>query len=222
MHYLLSAHLVQNVALAEWIPLLLVASVPPELAARLARFRLVQAPDPAAGRAAALARRLHGLARPGRLRRRPRAPRAPPPRAPDLLRDRAPALVARAPVAPVEPLVGGEVRLPLRGVRLREPARPPARAPPESALRLLRRRPAAVRPRPRSRTSSSPGSRWRSSEAIVFFAMFTVFFVRFMAEEERARRSSRAPDDQRPGNFFAASRTCSTSSVISSSPTCSS
>ena len=40
MHYLLWAHLVQNVALAEWIPLLLVASVPPELAARLARFRL--------------------------------------------------------------------------------------------------------------------------------------------------------------------------------------
>jgi putative membrane protein len=42
MHYLLWAHLVQNVALAEWIPLLVVASVPPELAADLARHRLVR------------------------------------------------------------------------------------------------------------------------------------------------------------------------------------
>ena len=58
------------------------------------------------------------------------------------------------------------------------------------------------------------------SESIVFFAMFTVYFVRFMAEEEG--RSRRRAADQRPGNFRAASRTCSTSSVISSSPTCSS
>ena len=42
LHYLLSAHLVQNVALAEWIPLLLVASVPPGLAASLARLRTVR------------------------------------------------------------------------------------------------------------------------------------------------------------------------------------
>jgi cytochrome c oxidase assembly factor CtaG len=42
LHYLLSAHLVQNVALAEWIPLLLVASVPPGLAAALARPRAVR------------------------------------------------------------------------------------------------------------------------------------------------------------------------------------
>ena len=38
LHYHLWAHLIQNVALAEWIPLLLVASVPPELAASAARF----------------------------------------------------------------------------------------------------------------------------------------------------------------------------------------
>jgi cytochrome c oxidase assembly factor CtaG len=42
LHYLLSAHLVQNVALAEWIPLLLVASVPPGLAAELARPQAVR------------------------------------------------------------------------------------------------------------------------------------------------------------------------------------
>ena len=42
LHYVLWAHLVQNVALAEWIPLLLAASVPPELAASAARFRVVR------------------------------------------------------------------------------------------------------------------------------------------------------------------------------------
>ncbi|MGH3013616.1 MAG: cytochrome c oxidase assembly protein [Gaiellaceae bacterium] len=42
LHYLVSAHLVQNVALAEWIPLLLVASVPPGLAVSLARPRAVR------------------------------------------------------------------------------------------------------------------------------------------------------------------------------------
>ena len=38
LHYHLWAHLVQNVALAEWVPLLLVASVPPALAASAARI----------------------------------------------------------------------------------------------------------------------------------------------------------------------------------------
>jgi cytochrome c oxidase assembly factor CtaG len=43
LHYVLWAHLVQNVALAEWIPLLLVASVPPGLAVALAGRRGVRA-----------------------------------------------------------------------------------------------------------------------------------------------------------------------------------
>jgi cytochrome c oxidase assembly factor CtaG len=42
LHYLLTAHLVQNVALAEWIPLLLVASLPPSLAEFLARVRVIR------------------------------------------------------------------------------------------------------------------------------------------------------------------------------------
>ena len=41
--YLVWAHLVQNVVLAEWAPLLLVLGVPPALARRLARPRAVQA-----------------------------------------------------------------------------------------------------------------------------------------------------------------------------------
>ena len=42
LHYLLSAHLVQNVALAEWVPLLLVASLAPSLAESLARVRVIR------------------------------------------------------------------------------------------------------------------------------------------------------------------------------------
>ncbi len=41
-HYLLLAHLWQNVALAEWAPLLLVVGLPASLAARLARPRAVR------------------------------------------------------------------------------------------------------------------------------------------------------------------------------------
>ncbi len=43
MHYLLTVHLLQNVVLAEWAPLLLVLAVPPALAARLTRRGLVRA-----------------------------------------------------------------------------------------------------------------------------------------------------------------------------------
>jgi cytochrome c oxidase assembly factor CtaG len=42
LHYLLSAHLFQNVALAEWAPLLLVLGIPPALAAVLGRLRGVR------------------------------------------------------------------------------------------------------------------------------------------------------------------------------------
>ena len=41
--YLVWAHLLQNVVLAEWAPLLLVLGIPPELAARLAGTRVVRA-----------------------------------------------------------------------------------------------------------------------------------------------------------------------------------
>jgi putative membrane protein len=41
--HLLSAHLLQNVVLAEWAPALLVAGLPPYLAARLARNRITRA-----------------------------------------------------------------------------------------------------------------------------------------------------------------------------------
>jgi putative membrane protein len=42
-YHLLTAHLLQNVALAEWAPLLLVAGIPPALAARLGRLPAVRA-----------------------------------------------------------------------------------------------------------------------------------------------------------------------------------
>ncbi|GIU94088.1 MAG: hypothetical protein KatS3mg012_0545 [Gaiellaceae bacterium] len=43
LRYLLVVHLLQNVVLAEWAPLLLVLGIPPALAARLARPRVVRA-----------------------------------------------------------------------------------------------------------------------------------------------------------------------------------
>jgi putative membrane protein len=47
LHYLLSAHLLQNVALAEWAPALAVLGVAPSLARELERFRIVRlATDP--------------------------------------------------------------------------------------------------------------------------------------------------------------------------------
>jgi cytochrome c oxidase assembly factor CtaG len=43
MHYLLTVHLFQNVALAEWAPLLVVLGIPPALAASIARPGLIRA-----------------------------------------------------------------------------------------------------------------------------------------------------------------------------------
>jgi putative membrane protein len=43
MHFLLTVHLLQNVVLAEWAPLLLVLGIPPALATRLTRRGLVRA-----------------------------------------------------------------------------------------------------------------------------------------------------------------------------------
>jgi putative membrane protein len=43
LHYLLTAHLLQNVVLAEWAPALLVLAVPPAVRARLDRIRVVRA-----------------------------------------------------------------------------------------------------------------------------------------------------------------------------------
>ena len=43
MHYLLTMHLLQNVVLAEWAPLLVVLAIPPALAARVARPGMIRA-----------------------------------------------------------------------------------------------------------------------------------------------------------------------------------
>lgn len=43
MHYLLTVHLLQNVVLAEWAPLLVVLGIPPALAATIARPGIVRA-----------------------------------------------------------------------------------------------------------------------------------------------------------------------------------
>jgi putative membrane protein len=43
MHFLLTAHLLQNVVLAEWAPLLVVLGIPPALASAIARPRAIRA-----------------------------------------------------------------------------------------------------------------------------------------------------------------------------------
>jgi putative membrane protein len=43
MHFLLTVHLLQNVVLAEWSPLLVVLAIPPALAASIARWRSIRA-----------------------------------------------------------------------------------------------------------------------------------------------------------------------------------
>src|SRR5215467_7123386 len=43
MHYLLTMHLLQNVVLAEWAPLLVVLAIPPALAAATARSPVIRA-----------------------------------------------------------------------------------------------------------------------------------------------------------------------------------
>ena len=62
MHYLLTMHLLQNVVLAEWAPLLVVLAIPAALAAPSRRPRRRPRDHPPGRRAPALARELHGLA----------------------------------------------------------------------------------------------------------------------------------------------------------------
>src|SRR5207237_8663754 len=94
---------------------------------------------------AALTRHLFRLARTGGIRRDPSAPDQPHPRRARLLfRRRLPLLMARAPECAASPLRRHTYLLPLRHVRPRGPARPPARVDPAGGLRLLRA-PAAPR-----------------------------------------------------------------------------
>ena len=62
MHFLLTVHLLQNVVLAEWAPLLVVLGIPPALAAAIARPRAIRAFTHPLRRAPPLARELHDLA----------------------------------------------------------------------------------------------------------------------------------------------------------------
>ncbi len=98
LHYLLSAHLLQNVILAEWAPLLAVLGLSTAMAERArAPARLACRRSPG-GRVADLARELLRVARAAGLRRCARAPGvADPHRARVLLRDRFADVVAARP-----------------------------------------------------------------------------------------------------------------------------
>ena len=174
MNHLLSVHLIQNVVLAEWAPLLVVLGIPPALAARAPRVP----PLPAL---------LLWVVNYGvwhlpwiydAALRQPALAAAP--RARALLRHRRPALVAdRARHDRARP----ESRLPLRRVPAREPDRARDGARARADLRLLRRRSQGSGACPRSATSRSPASRWRSR--------------RRSSSSRRSRSSSRASSPSR-------------------------
>ena len=153
LHYLLTMHLLQNVVLAEWGPLLCVLGLDPADDGRARADPGRPRPHPPARRPPPLARHLLRVASAVGVRRRAPAPvDDPPPRARLLLRGRLPPLVARLPRPAVERRKGA---LRLRRLRPRQPARAPARAAPERRLRLLRQARGSGASR-RSPTSRSP------------------------------------------------------------------
>src|SRR5262249_49388988 len=134
LHYLLVVHLLQNVVLAEWAPLLLVLSLPPALAEALSRPPVTRTlthplvalplwladypvwhipppyPPPPARPTAALARDLRGLAHPAAVRHgASAAAHASPPRASDVSRHGHPDVVAPRAGRTAPPL-GGRTR----------------------------------------------------------------------------------------------------------------
>ena len=95
LHYLLTAHLLQNVILAEWAPLLAVLGLSPADGGRARAVTRLAATRPPCRRTAALARQLLRLARAAGVRRRARtAGVADPRRARVLLRHRSRDVVA--------------------------------------------------------------------------------------------------------------------------------
>ena len=178
-HTFLWAHLLQNVVLAEWAPVLLLLAVPPRLAERAAGFPLFRP----VRRAAALAGRLLHVAPAADLRRgASQSALAPARRALHVFRGGDLRLVARR---PRQVLGRREGRLPLRRLRARLAARPDARADPARDLSLLRPRATDVGPSPLA-DQQIAGVTMAAEEAIVFFGAFAGYLLRFLADEQAA------------------------------------
>ena len=176
MNYLLSVHLIQNVVLAEWAPLLAVLGIPPALAARAPRVPPVPALllwvvnygvwhlpwiyDAALRNPHSLLHLEHALYFvTGVLLWWP---------------------VVHGTLAP-----GLKAGVPLRRVPAREPDRARHGARARADLRFLRRSAGALGPVP-IRDQQIAGVAMAAAEAVVFFAAFALFFVRFFAEQDAA------------------------------------
>ncbi len=186
MHYLLSAHLLQNVVLAEWAPALCVLGLPPALAAAAGKRRTVRFLTHPYVSAPTLDRHVLRLARPCRLRRGTPASVEPDPRrARVLLRDRLPLLVAGASERAASAHSRQPRDLPVCRIRARQPTRPAARADPERRLPLLHPCASSLGPLPADRPADRrSGDGARAGDRPL--RCQCVLFLRFLGGESRA------------------------------------
>ena len=179
LHYLLSIHLLQNVVLAEWAPALCVIGLPAAIPGpRLLTHPFVALPlwagtyfvwhVPAVYDAALRHQEL-----------------AAPPRARVVLRHRLPLLVACAPQRATSAHRRRARDVPLRRVRRREPARPPARAHSTPVYDYYVQAPRLWGLSPLT-DQQIGGAAMALEQAAVLFAVGTWFFLRFLSGEARA------------------------------------
>ena len=176
LNYLLSVHLIQNVVLAEWAPLLAVLAIPPALAAKAPHV-------PAAPRARPLGGQLRRLAPALDLRRgAPQPAHAPPPRARALLRDRRPALVAGHPRLAD---AGAKATYLFAAFLLASPIGLMLALVPEPIYDFYADGPGLWGLSP-ILDQEIAGVSMAAAEAVVFFAVFAFFVKRFFAEQDAA------------------------------------
>ena len=174
LNFLLSVHLIQNVVLAEWAPLLVALAIPPALAAHVPRVPPLPALALWAGQLRRLAPALD-------LRRGATPPPlAPPPRARSLLPHRSRSLVAGR---PRRLTAGATAAYVFAAFLLASPIGLMLALVPDpiydfyvDAPRLWGLSPIL--------DQQIAGVSMAAAEAVVFFAVFAFFFVRFFAEQD--------------------------------------
>ena len=183
LHYLLTAHLLQNVILAEWAPLLAVLGLSPAMAVAASRFHVWRfLVHPAVALPVWLVNYFAwhvpvvcDAALDHQSWLHPRRARV-------LLRDGPALLVAARAGRTAAAAVGGTRRLRVRRVRVRLAARAALRAPAE-ARTVLRPRPASYLGPVPARRPGIGGLTMASEQAIVLFFVVLYSFRRFLAEE---------------------------------------
>ena len=187
--YLVWGHLLQNVVLAEWAPLLLVLGIPPALgrAARApAAVRLLTLPVVALPLWVATYAVWHVPALYDAALRHPHTLLAA--RARHVPRHRHAVLVVRLAGRAAPAPVGRARRVRVRRVRPLGAARPRARARPEPLYDFYAGAPERVWGLSRLEDQQLGGMTMAAEQSIVFFVVFAYWFLRFLAEQEHGRR----------------------------------